>query len=79
MDQVKLFKRLPSTNFTWYILEYLSSYRNQSMDLYLYDGKVVLYWVNLFHDNVAFLYLLKTSTSLRFSDVFRGYRNETLA
>ena len=35
--------------------------------------------VNLFHTNVLFLYPLKTSENLRFSDVFGGYRNRTLA
>ena len=35
--------------------------------------------VNPFHANFPFLYPLKTSENLWFSDVFRGYTNETLA
>ena len=35
--------------------------------------------VNLFHANVLFLHPLKTSENLRFSHVFRGYRNRILA
>ena len=35
--------------------------------------------INPFHANVPFLYSLKMSENQRFSDVFRGYRNETLA
>ena len=38
-----------------------------------------LKWVNLFHVNVPFLYPLKTSENLWFSDVFSGYKNGTLA
>ena len=34
---------------------------------------------NLFQANALFLYPLKTSENQRFSDVFRGYRNRTLA
>ena len=34
---------------------------------------------NPFHAKVPFLYLLKTSKNLWFSDVFRGYRNGKLA
>ena len=33
---------------------------------------------NLFQVNVVFLYPLKTSENLWFSDVFRGYRKGTL-
>ena len=36
-------------------------------------------WLNLFQANVPFLYFLKTSENLRFSDVFRRYRKGTLA
>ena len=35
--------------------------------------------INPFHVNVLFLYLMKTSENLSFSDFFRGYRNRTLA
>ena len=38
-----------------------------------------LKWINHFHVNVLFLYPLKTSENQRFPDVFRGYRNGTLA
>ena len=34
--------------------------------------------INPYSPNVTFLYLQKTSENLRFSDVFRGYRNVTL-
>ena len=33
---------------------------------------------NPFSTNIPFLYLLKTSENWRFSDVFRGYRSESL-
>ena len=33
---------------------------------------------NPYSPSVTFLYPLKTSENLRFSDVFRGYRNVTL-
>ena len=36
-------------------------------------------WINPFHANVSFLYSLKTSENQRFSDIFRGCRNGTLA
>ena len=36
------------------------------------------YWINPYSTNVPLLYLLKTLENLRFSDVFRGYRSETL-
>ena len=36
-----------------------------------------LYAINPLHPGVAFLYPLKTSENLRFSDVFRGYRKAT--
>ena len=36
-------------------------------------------WINPFCTNVLFLYPLKTSQNLWFSDVFREYRNGTLA
>ena len=36
------------------------------------------YWLNPYSPNVTFLYPLKTLENLRFSDVFRGYRNVTL-
>ena len=36
------------------------------------------YWINPYSTNVSLLYPLKTSENLRFSDVFRGYRSETL-
>ena len=32
-------------------------------------------YINHFHTNVSFLYSVKTSETLWFSDVFRGYRN----
>ena len=32
-----------------------------------------------FNTNAPFLYPLKTSENQRFCDVFRGYKNETLA
>ena len=35
--------------------------------------------INPFYINVSFLYLLKTIENERFSDVFREYKNETLA
>ena len=35
--------------------------------------------LTLFHDNVPFLYSLKTSEKQSFFDVFRGYRNGTFA
>ena len=34
--------------------------------------------LNPFYSSVTFLYPLKTSENLWFSDVFRGYRNVTL-
>ena len=34
--------------------------------------------IKLFQPNVPFLNPLKTSENLWFSDIFRGYRNETL-
>ena len=34
--------------------------------------------INPFHANALFLYPLKRSENLLFSDVFRGYRNRTL-
>ena len=34
--------------------------------------------LNPFHASISFLYPLKTSEKLWFSNVFRGYRNETL-
>ena len=37
-----------------------------------------LLFINPFWPNVSFLYLLKTSESFLFSDVFRGYRNRPL-
>ena len=44
------------------------------------DFKVFsLIHVNPFHVNATFLYLQKTSVNQQFSDVFRGYRNRTLA
>ena len=36
-------------------------------------------FLKTFYINVPFLYPLKTSENLRFCDVFRGYRNGTLA
>ena len=36
-------------------------------------------YLNPFQANFLFLYSLKTSKNLRFSDVFRGYREGTLA
>ena len=35
--------------------------------------------INSFQVNVLFLYTLKTSGNLLFSDIFRGYTNQTLA
>ena len=40
---------------------------------------VFIFHINPFHANVPFLCPLKTSENLWFSDVFRGYRNGTLA
>ena len=37
-----------------------------------------LLFINPFWPNVSFLYLLKTSESFLFSDIFRGYRNRPL-
>ena len=51
----------------------------KSTDWFLYQMQ---HWTEMgyfFHANVLFLYLLKTSENLQFSDVFRGYRNRTLA
>ena len=36
------------------------------------------YFINLFHATGLFLYLLKTSGNLWFSDVFRGYRKRPM-
>ena len=36
-------------------------------------------FINPFHDTVLFLYLLKTSENLKFSDVFSGYRKRSVA
>ena len=35
--------------------------------------------INSYSSNVTFLYPLKTSENPRFSEVFRGYKNVTLA
>ena len=35
--------------------------------------------INSFHANPLFLYPLKTSENLRFSDIYWGYKNRTLA
>ena len=35
--------------------------------------------INPFHATDLFLYSLKTSENWRFSDVFKGYRNKTIA
>ena len=45
----------------------------------LYFPLKVLLKTNLFHANLPFLYPLKMSENQRFSDVFRGCRNGTLA
>ena len=37
------------------------------------------YYLDVFQGNVPFLYPINTPENQRFSDVFRGYRNETLA
>ena len=49
--------------------------RCKSIDLFLYDRSIGLYPVG---SSVTFLYPLKTSENLWFSDVFRGYGNMTL-
>ena len=40
--------------------------------------KSLIKYINTYSPNVTFLYPLKTSENIRFSDVFRGYRNVTL-
>ena len=45
--------------------------------LSLFMKKIIVEF-NPFSTNVLLLYSLKTSENLRFSDVFRGYRNRTL-
>ena len=42
------------------------------------SGKSELGWFNPFSTNIPLLYPLKTSETLRFSDVFMGYKNRTL-
>ena len=42
-------------------------------------GNIGKKWVNPISANALFLYPLKTSENLRFSDVFKGYRNVVLA
>ena len=44
-----------------------------------YRGEKKPFSFNLFQANVPFLYPLKTSENRRLSNVFRGYRNGTLA
>ena len=41
-------------------------------------GSEYKYWINPFSTNVLLLYPLNTSENRRFSNVFRGYRSETL-
>ena len=50
----------------------MSKLNINSCDWFLYDSIVDRYRVNPYSPNVTFLY------HLRFSDVFRGYRNVTL-
>ena len=45
----------------------------------LVQTRVCQLLLNPFHDTPLFLYLLKTSENLWFSDVFRGYRKRPLA
>ena len=42
-------------------------------------GEKLIIRFNLFHVNVPFIYHLKKSENLWFSDIFRGYRNSTFA
>ena len=48
-------------------------------NLFERNGDIGTKRFNSFHVNVPFLYPLKTPENRRFSDIFRGYRNETLA
>ena len=55
-------------------------YQNQSIQPIIEKVLKLVYFVGLnpFQSSVTFLYPLKTSENLWFSDVFRGYRNVTL-
>ena len=53
--------------------------KNKVCTLVLTDLSKAFECLNPFQANVLFLYLLKTSENLWFSDVFRAYRKRTLA
>ena len=48
-----------------------------TLSLKVVPSKQYWLWINPFHTIVLFLYPLKTSENLRFSDVFRGYRKRS--
>ena len=78
-------KRIPervNTNLSDYhamsvIQTELVKFISQKKDAELANGKVGE-GVNMLLPSVPFLYPLKTSGNLRFSDVFRGYKKGTL-
>ena len=51
------------------------SFRQKVNGWWMEKGNNGLKWINPFHANVLFLYHLKTSENLRFSNIFRRYRN----
>ena len=68
----KIFRRLPSTNFTWSILEYLDP-----NDIWSIVNKINEIVIILFLPNISILYPLETPETQKFSKVLRGYKMET--
>ena len=69
-------------SLTLFQKSYLISFQNFSIfwDIFLYFNHYIqIFYISSFHANAPFLYPLKTSENIWFSDVFREYRNETLA
>ena len=60
---------------------YMTNKRAVLMLKYAYElaDNWIEYWISSFHAIGPFLYPLKTLGNVRFSDVFRGYRNGKLA
>ena len=59
----------------WHIRDFLKILN--SSDMQCLNCKLI-HSINPFHASISFLYPLKTSGNLWFSDVFKGYRNGTL-
>ena len=81
---VFLFLTLSRYIFAGFVFFFLKSDSHLAKDLFLFASMKVLKWwkaffiLNPYSLNVTFLYPLKTSENLWFSDVFRGCRNVTL-